>query len=239
MQDTGFLLVQNLSFKQKQENILQSIDLALPATGLIALIGANGAGKSTLLKILSGQLRPLQGSISWDGQVYDNLCQHTHEIGYMSEKGQFYADLSVREQLAFVAELSCETPLEKSIESIMEDTGLKRHTDKKCGHLSLGYRQRLGLAQALLGQPRLLLLDEPMNGMDPDLQLFFKQMLNDLKNDCLVMMSTHMIHDAEALADHAIFMRQGRIQHQAFDLGQQPLMEIYAELNQTTTEQST
>ncbi|WP_395376680.1 ABC transporter ATP-binding protein [Marinicella sp. W31] len=237
MHDTGFLLVQNLSFKQKQENILQSIDLDLPAQGLIALIGANGAGKSTLLKILSGQLRPHKGSVTWDGKSCDNLCGKVEEIGYMAEKGQFYADLTVREQLEFMAELKCSSS-QQPIDALLDQMSLTDHAHKKCGHLSLGYRQRLGLAQALLGEPRLLLLDEPMNGMDPDLQLFFKHMLKDLKKRCLVMMSTHMIHDAEELADHAVFMRQGRIQHQAFDLGQQPLMEIYAELNQTTTEQS-
>jgi len=238
MQDTGFLLVQNLSFKQKQENILQAIDLELPAQGLVALIGANGAGKSTLLKILSGQLCPENGSISWDGAAGDNLCRHMHDIGYMSEKGQFYADLTVREQLHFMAELKCAAPQEVDIDGLLESLSLTTHADKKCGHLSLGYRQRLGLAQALLGRPRLLLLDEPMNGMDPDLQLFFKQMLKSLKEQCLIIMSTHLIHDAQELADHAIFMRQGSIQHQIFDLDQHTLMDTYAQLNQAAAEPS-
>ena len=239
MHETGFLTIQNLSFTQKHEKILQSIDLSLPTHGVVALIGANGAGKSTFLKILSGQLKPDHGSqMTWNDSSCDDLCAYTSEIGYMSEKSQFYPDLTVREQLLFVAELKCNNVSESDLDALMQDMSLQAHANKKCGHLSLGYRQRLGLAQALLGKPRLLLLDEPMNGMDPDLQLFFKQWLHQKKDGCLIVMSTHMIHDAEEVADHAVFMRHGEIQQLAFDLGQQSLMEIYAQLNQVAAEQS-
>ncbi|KAA3641671.1 MAG: ABC transporter ATP-binding protein [Proteobacteria bacterium] len=200
--DSTVIRMNNLTLQRQGHCLINDINLQLPASGLVVILGANGAGKSSLLRLLAGVSTETSGQVEFP----DDL-----QIGWMAEPARFYRQLSVLEHLRLQADLLDLANSEQAVQRVLDTWGLKMVENQLTDHLSLGYRQRLSLAGALLAPVDVLLLDEPMNGMDPDLMQQFKAFLADFKQHKLVVMATHLMAEVGALTDWAIVMHQGRI----------------------------
>ena len=181
---------------------------------LIGLIGQNGAGKTTLLNILTGRLAPSSGSVEVDG--HDVLWEPEETkplIGYLPEKPGLYDEMTVDAQLRFVCRLKGVVPedTERHIVELAERTGISDVLARRIGNLSKGYRQRVGLAAALTGNPAVVLLDEPTSGLDPVQNREFRNLISDLAKERLVILSTHILRDLDGLCTRAFMLHQGRL----------------------------
>ena len=198
--------LKQLCLSRSKQMILENLDLNLQSTGVTVLLGANGAGKSTLLNVLAGISEVDSGSVD----LFDNTS-----VCLMPEPAVFYPQLTVLEQLAFVAELFKQKSASSNIDTALDVWQLQAVKHKLTQHLSLGYRQRLSLAQLTVSNADLWLLDEPMNGMDPAVLSVFKQQLLTEKATKAIIMATHIMHEAQDLADWVVVMHQGRVIHSA------------------------
>lgn len=186
--------------------LLKRIDLNLPSTGVTVLLGANGAGKSTLLNVIAGISDFDTGELE--------LVENTR-VCLMPEPAVFYPRLTVKDQLEFVASLYGRQVNDDQIEAVLERWQLADVSKQLTQHLSLGYRQRLSLAQLDVSEADLWLLDEPMNGMDPQILQEFRQQIHQLKFKKGIIMATHIMHEAQELADWVVVMDQGKVIHSA------------------------
>ncbi|WP_305907756.1 ABC transporter ATP-binding protein [Methylomarinum sp. Ch1-1] len=181
---------------------------------IVGLLGHNGAGKTTIMKMLSGYLEPNQGRISIDGiDLTDDAKQVQRTLGYLPESLPIYPEMSVADYLDYAAELKGLTGDHKYLE-IKRAIGATAIADRllsPISTLSRGYKQRVGVAQAILGQPRLLILDEPTNGLDPTQTEQMRRLIRDLAQDATVILSTHIMQEVEALCDRALILRNGRL----------------------------
>jgi len=180
--------------------------------GVLGFLGPNGAGKSTTMKIITTYIPQTAGTVSVCG--YD-VEKQPHEvkrnIGYLPESNPLYLDMYVRESLAFIASVHQLQSPQKRIDAIIEQTGLGPEQHKKIGHLSKGYRQRVGLAQAILHDPQVLIMDEPTSGLDPNQLIGIRQLILDLGKTKTVILSTHIMQEVEAVCDHVIIINKGSI----------------------------
>ena len=179
---------------------------------IVGLLGPNGAGKSTLMKILTCYIPPTEGDATVCGHsIYDDTLKVRRCIGYLPEHNPLYLDMYVREYLRFAAGLGgVKNPYERADEMI-ELTGLTPEANKRIGQLSKGYRQRVGLAQALIHDPQVLILDEPTTGLDPNQLEFIRSVIRNAGKDKAVLLSTHIMQEVEAMCSRAIIMGHGRI----------------------------
>ena len=179
---------------------------------IVGLLGPNGAGKSTLMKILTCYIPPTEGDATVCGHsIYDDTLEVRRCIGYLPEHNPLYLDMYVREYLLFAAGLGgVKNPNERADEMI-ELTGLTPEANKRIGQLSKGYRQRVGLAQALIHDPQVLILDEPTTGLDPNQLEFIRNVIRSAGKDKAVLLSTHIMQEVEAMCSRAIIMGHGRI----------------------------
>jgi ABC-2 type transport system ATP-binding protein len=181
---------------------------------IVGFIGPNGAGKSTTMKIITGTLPPDQGMVS----IRDlNIVEHRKEIrnilGYLPEHNPLYLEMYIREYLYYVAGLYniSGNRAWKRIHEIAEMTGLTREVHKKIGNLSKGYRQRVGLAQALVHDPEILILDEPTSGLDPNQIVEIRNLISSISREKTVLLSTHILQEVEAICDRVLIIDRGRI----------------------------
>jgi len=189
------------------------------ATGeIVGLLGPNGAGKTTIMKILTGYLQPDDGNITVNGL---DVLTHTREvqaqIGYLPENAPLYPELSVQAYLKMMAELR-QIPEDEQLARLSEAiyaTGLTDHLTRHIGHLSKGFRQRVGLAQAIIHRPRLLILDEPTLGLDPTQIIEIRRLIRRLAEHSTVLFSTHILSEVEALCDRVIILMNGQIRADA------------------------
>lgn len=188
---------------------LRDVSFALRPGRLSALVGHNGAGKTTLIKLMLGLIHPNQGEIRVLGQdPAAGEFSARRQLGYLPENVAFNAALTGRETLAFYARLKQIAP--STGWPLLERVGLSDAADRRVGTYSKGMRQRLGLAQALLGRPRVLLLDEPTTGLDPALRQTFYEILNELRDDgATVLISSHALNELEDRAEHVLIMNRG------------------------------
>ncbi|MCX7555202.1 ABC transporter ATP-binding protein [Marinicella sp. S1101] len=216
-----------LCLNRSKHKILSNLSLSLPNPGLTALIGANGAGKSSLLRVLAGLSQASSGSINFAG---------LRHVFLLPEPASFYPQLTVNEQLSFVADLfgASANQVNQAINLWQLDEQHKKLTK----HLSLGYRQRLSLAQLTVTDADLLLMDEPMNGMDPAVMDVFQQQINQWRKSKVILMATHIIHEAQAMADWVVVMHQGQVLYSAAYKGED-LNELYRNLLQDFNQSST
>ena len=181
---------------------------------IYGFLGPNGAGKSTTMNIITGYLAPTSGKVKING--YD-IQQEPEEakrcIGYLPEMPPLYADMTVMEYLVFVSELKrvARKQRKDDIQDVMERTGVTEMKDRLIRNLSKGYKQRVGLAQALLGDPEFLIFDEPTVGLDPEERIHFRNLFSQTAQDRLVLLSTHIIEDVQSVCGQLVVIDQGRV----------------------------
>jgi ABC-2 type transport system ATP-binding protein len=180
--------------------------------GVLGFLGPNGAGKSTTMKILTCFIPQTGGKATVCGYDIENQpLEVKRNIGYLPESNPLYLDMYVKESLAFIAGIHQMRMPQKRITDIIEQTGLGPEQHKKIGQLSKGYRQRVGLAQAILHDPQVLILDEPTSGLDPNQLIGIRQLILDLGKTKTVILSTHIMQEVEAVCDHVIIINNGKI----------------------------
>lgn len=182
--------------------------------GIYGILGANGAGKSTLMNLITDNVKRDGGSILWNGTDILKLGSSFRSIiGYMPQHNGMYHDYSAREFLRYIAELK-EIPAKAAkaqIESLLELVNLKEASHRKLGGFSGGMKQRVLLAQALLGNPQILILDEPTAGLDPKERLRLRQYISGLSKERIVFLTTHIVSDIESIADEILLLKSGRL----------------------------
>jgi len=202
--------VNSISKSYGEQKALNEISFKIEKGEIVGFLGPNGAGKSTLMKILTTYLLADSGSALVNGHdVMTNAKAVQLSIGYLPEHNPLYLDLYVREYLAFNADVY---RVEKSrIEEVIQLTGLTPESHKKIGQLSKGYRQRVGLANALLHNPDVLILDEPTTGLDPNQLMEIRNVIKNVGKDKTVFLSTHIMQEVEAICDRVIIIDKGQI----------------------------
>ncbi len=202
--------VQNISKSYGTQKALDNISFSIKKGEIVGFLGPNGAGKSTLMKILTTFISADEGlALVNDYDVINNPKAVQLSIGYLPEHNPLYLDLYVREYLAFNAEIY---KIAKSrIEEVIQLTGLELECHKKIGQLSKGYRQRVGLATALLHNPAVLILDEPTTGLDPNQLVEIRNVIKNVGKDKTVFLSTHIMQEVEAICDRVIIIDKGKI----------------------------
>ncbi len=196
-----------------KQKALDAVSLEINAGEVVGLLGPNGAGKSTMLKIISCFLPPTSGEASVDGyDIFEQALEVKKRVGYLPEHNPLYLDMYVREYLSFLAGIHKLGKKKKSrINEIIELTGLGLEQNKKIGALSKGFRQRVGLAQALLHDPSVLILDEPTSGLDPNQLLEIRSLIQEVGREKTILLSTHIMQEVEAICDRAVIIHHGRI----------------------------
>ena len=189
---------------------LSGISFTLKEGEVVGLLGPNGAGKSTLMRILSGYYTNWDGDVNFFEKSYRNhLKSIKNEVGYLTENNPLYPDMYVIEYLKYVAELY---QLEKApIDELIEQTGLINHYDKKIRFLSKGYKQRVGIAAALINNPKLIIFDEPSTGLDPNQLIEIRKLISGLGHKKIVLLSTHIIQEVDAICDRVLIINKGEI----------------------------
>jgi ABC-2 type transport system ATP-binding protein len=180
--------------------------------GVLGFLGPNGAGKSTTMKILTCFIPQTAGKASVCGyDVEKQPLEVKRNIGYLPESNALYLDMYVKESLGFIADIHQMKHPQQRIADIIEQTGLGPEQHKKIGQLSKGYRQRVGIAQAMLHNPEVLILDEPTSGLDPNQLIGIRQLIVDLGKTKTVILSTHIMQEVEAVCDNVIIINKGKI----------------------------
>lgn len=202
----------NLVKSYRKQLVLDGVTLQVPPGRIMGLLGPNGAGKSTTLRILAGSLAPDRGEVTVFGTPLDPTnAQLRNRIGYLPEDNPLYPDMYIEEFLRFVGRLhNLPSPVQR-VREVIELTGLGPEQHKQIGQLSKGYRQRVGLAQAIIHDPDILILDEPTSGLDPNQLLGIRQLIRRLGEKKAVLLSTHIMQEVEALCDQVAIIHQGRI----------------------------
>ncbi len=205
--------VKNLTKIYGEQKAIDNISFEIKTGEIVGFVGPNGAGKSTTMKILTGFIPPSSGQAKIkELDLIENSLEIRKNIGYLPENNPLYLDMYVKEYLEFVAgiyKLGKNTP--SRIAEIIEQTGLTVEQKKKIGALSKGYRQRVGLAQALIHNPSILILDEPTSGLDPNQIIEIRNLISEVGKEKTVMLSTHIMQEVEAICDRIIIINKGKI----------------------------
>lgn len=182
-------------------------------TGVYGLLGVNGAGKTTLMTMLCAVTHPTAGKITWDGNDIFGLGERYRDLlGYLPQNFGFYPDLSVFDYMMYIASIKGIRPVtaKKRIKELLEMVGLSKYKERKMKALSGGMARRVGIAQAMLNDPKILVLDEPTAGLDPSERIRFRNLISELAEDRLVLLSTHIVSDVEFIAEQIILMKDGK-----------------------------
>lgn len=192
------------------QKALNNISFTVKKPEIVGFLGPNGAGKSTMMKILTTFITPSQGEAKVNGHDINEAKQHVQKsVGYLPEHNPLYLDMFVKEYLKFNADIY---KVDKNrINDVIELTGLTPEKHKKIGQLSKGYRQRIGLANALLHDPEVLILDEPTTGLDPNQLVEIRNLIKDIGKTKTVFLSTHIMQEVEAMCDRVIIINKGEI----------------------------
>ncbi len=226
------VIVENVSRKYGSLPALINISFEIRSGEVLGFIGPNGAGKSTMMKIICGIMSPDEGSVKVNGfDVINDSINVKKIIGYLPENNPLYNDLYIKEYLKYISGIY--NPWKKPearINEIIGLIGLKDEINKKIGQLSKGFRQRVGLAQAILHDPDVLILDEPTSGLDPNQITDIRSLISELGKEKTVMLSTHIIQEVEAICDRVLIINKGKIV--ADDKAQN--MQLYGKNNSCT-----
>lgn len=204
--------VNNISKIYGAQHALQNVSFEVAANEIVGFLGPNGAGKSTMMKILTCYLPPTEGTATVCG--YDIASQGIDvrkNIGYLPEHNPLYLDMYVKEFLEFIGGIHKIKNIKKRVAEMIAVTGLELEQKKKIGALSKGYRQRVGLAQAMIHDPKVLIMDEPTTGLDPNQLEEIRNLIRSLGKQKTVMLSTHIMQEVEAICDKVIIINKGQI----------------------------
>ena len=204
--------VSNISKNYGDQKALNNISFTINKGEIVGFLGPNGAGKSTMMKILTTYLQPTNGTAEVNGfNIHSEKQQVKKSVGYLAEHNPLYLDMYVREYLQFNAEIY---KIPKSeVEVVIQKTGLTPEANKKISQLSKGYRQRVGLACALLHDPEVLILDEPTTGLDPNQLIEIRELIKNVSHEAgkTILLSTHIMQEVEAICDRVIIINKGEI----------------------------
>lgn len=219
----------DISKYYKDKCVLDGINLDL-SNGVYGLLGPNGAGKTTLLNILATVLQKNSGTILCDDKdISDSIEEYHSKLGFLPQHLSIYDNFTGRYFLQYMAMLKDASS--ESIEEVLKVTNLTDVADKKVSTYSGGMKQRLGIAQALLGNPKILLLDEPTVGLDVEERAAFKKKVKEMGKEAIVILSTHIVSDVEEVADNIIFINNGKILDILSGENQKNIEEYYLSLN--------
>ena len=222
------LTVRDLTKRYAEKTAVDDVSLQL-SEGVNGLLGANGAGKTTLMRMLCGILKPTMGTVSLDG-VDVASEDYRAVLGYLPQDFGYYPDFTGLDFLLYLAALKglSRSHARRKAAELLELVSLQDVAKKKIKTYSGGMRQRLGNAQALLNDPRLLIVDEPTAGLDPKERVRFRELIAQLGQDTIVLFSTHIVSDVEKIADHMLMMSEGKIiLNESWDKGRTDLEQLY------------
>ena len=205
--------VSNLTKIYGLQRAINSISFTINKSEIVGFLGPNGAGKSTTMKILTGYLQADEGEAYVSGMnVLENAVETKKKVGYLPEANPLYPEMFVREYLEFIADVhGIKTNKKKRVEEVINITGLDVESNKKIVQLSKGYKQRVGLAAALIHEPDVLILDEPTSGLDPNQIVEIRQLIKDLGKNKTVLFSSHILQEVQAMCDRVIIINKGNI----------------------------
>ncbi len=204
------ILISSLNKNYGSQKALDNVSFSIKKGEVVGLLGPNGAGKSTLMKSITGAIIPDSGEINVDEfSVLNQPIETKKRIGFLPENNPLYYEMYVREYLKFAADIRNEK--KERIEEVIQKVGLTPESHKKIGQLSKGYKQRVGLAQAILSNPEILILDEPTNGLDPNQILEIREVIREIGKSKTVILSTHIMQEVEALCSRVILLNKGKI----------------------------
>lgn len=223
------ITVQNITKTYGAQKALDAVSFEIKKGEIVGFLGPNGAGKSTMMKILTTYLSPSEGEASVNGfSVAEASTNVQKSVGYLPEHNPLYLEMYVKEYLTFNADIYGST--KEQVAEVIQQTGLTPEAHKKIGQLSKGYRQRVGLANALLHNPDVLILDEPTTGLDPNQLIEIRELIKSLGKSKTVLLSTHIMQEVEAICDRVIIINQGKIvldkQLKELTEGQQQIVEV-------------
>ena len=206
------ITVNNLTKNYDAQKAVDDISFTVNKGEIVGFLGPNGAGKSTTMKIITGYLTASAGSTTICGiSVNENSNETKKKIGYLPEANPLYYDMYVREYLDFVTNIHTVKNKKDKIEAVIKTVGLTVEANKKIGQLSKGYKQRVGLAAALIHDPEVLILDEPTTGLDPNQIIEIRELIKKLGADKTVLFSSHILQEVQAICDRVIIINKGKI----------------------------
>ena len=204
--------VDNVQKRFGTQLALNGVELRIGKGEVVGLLGPNGAGKSTLMRLVTGYLPPSEGRVEVCGfDVAEAPLESKKRVGYLPEHNPLHEEMYVQEYLLFVAGLHNVADREARVAEVIREVGLTPEQHKTIGQLSKGYRQRVGLAQALIHDPEVLILDEPTSGLDPNQLVDIRALIRSLGKDRTVVLSTHIMQEVEAMCDRVVLIRLGEI----------------------------
>lgn len=182
--------------------------------GVYGLLGVNGAGKTTLMRMLCTLMPPTKGKITWNGNdIFSSGAAYRDILGYLPQDFGYYPDLSIHDYMMYIASIKGIRPIpaRKKMELLLEQVGLEKYKKRKMKNLSGGMLRRVGIAQAMLNNPQILVLDEPTAGLDPNERIRFRNLISELAEERLVLLSTHIVSDIAYIAKEIMLMKEGRL----------------------------
>ena len=206
------LEIKKINKKYGDQDALIDVSFSLKKGDIVGFLGPNGAGKTTLMKIITSIIKPDSGDITINGyDTQKNEISTKRQIGYLAENNPLYKDMLVTEYLDFVASLYEIENKKDKVKEIIKKTGLESEIKKKIEELSKGYKQRVGIAAALVHDPNVLILDEPTTGLDPNQLIEIRKLIQEIGQEKIVLLSTHILQEIPKICNHIIIINKGRI----------------------------
>lgn len=233
------IIVKDIEKRFGQQKALDHVSFDIKSGEIVGFLGPNGAGKSTMMKIITGLISQSSGQVEVCGLSNKELTnEYRRKIGYLPEHNPLYTDMYVKEYLHMIGGIYKLQSINKRVDQMIELTGLQQEQHKRIGTLSKGYRQRVGLAQALIHDPEVLILDEPTTGLDPNQILEIRNLITTVGEKKTVMLSTHIMQEVEAICERVIILNKGRIvadspASQLNDLKHEAEVVVQVEFDQT------
>ncbi len=206
------LEIKNISKKYNDQDALINVSFSLKQGDIVGFLGPNGAGKTTLMKIITSTLKQDIGDvIVFGNNTITNDIVTKNNIGYLAENNPLYKEMDVNEYLYFIAELYKTKNKKEIINSLIKKTGLENERTKKIEQLSKGFKQRVGIAASLINDPKVLILDEPTTGLDPNQLIEIRNLIKEVGKEKIVLLSTHILQEIPKICNHIIIINKGKI----------------------------
>lgn len=212
--NTSFIKVNGLSHRYSNNWAIRDINFEINRTGIYGLLGSNGAGKSTTMNIICGALKQTSGSVQIAGiDTLLNPVDSKKKLGFLPQQAPLYLDLTVREYLEYCGQLRLmdRNAIPAAIDEVLVKTGIKHFSTRLIKNLSGGYRQRVGIAQAIIHSPAIVVLDEPANGLDPNQIIELRKLIREIATDKVVLISSHILSEIQLLSDEILMIENGEL----------------------------